>query len=49
MLPKKTKTVNNINSANSNVVNNAINPWTNKYKQRGEGLLNSIISKHLND
>jgi hypothetical protein len=49
MLPKQTKTASNSNLNNSNVVNNAINPWTNKYRQRGEGLLNSIITKYLND
>jgi hypothetical protein len=26
-----------------------INPWTNKIKIRGEGLLNSIMDKYLND
>lgn len=27
----------------------SINPWTNKAKQRGEGLLNSIIDKYTNN
>lgn len=27
----------------------ATNPWTNKAKTRGEGLLNSIMNKYLND
>lgn len=26
-----------------------INPWTNKPKIRGEGMLNDIINKHLNN
>lgn len=28
---------------------NNVNPWTNKVKIRGEGLLNSIMNKYLND
>lgn len=55
-LPKQTNTIPPPSSNTNNItpITNLntpinINPWTNKIKIRGEGLLNSIMDKYLND
>lgn len=50
-LPKSTPVIpppSTTTTTTANLISN-VNPWTNKVKIRGEGLLNSIMNKYMND